>query len=430
MQRGSTDQAGLSAVIARQRTHVRMLLEQDDGRWLMKRLVADFAPMARSIPSRSWDYGTVKLLSGSSSGTRVMKWLSTRTGDFLGCEFEVLEWYPQVQWEEQPSNSPMTTSPLPWPFTQYRVTPSGTGQPLIPLTHQGLLIGRGDAPSFPSVEIGAYEFLYGPYRQGRSLPTDFVMRVARPDVWIHHVRMSPTQMAVQLRGRRAVGARVELTASLRDHGLGIAGPNRKVTIDLPRGLPSGAVLLASVDGTWRDHRHLDPVYRLESGDFSWESGDRSTELEALISTGEAAQLEFKREIPTVESSKQTLLKTIAAFANGDGGEILFGVENDGVITGVADAARQADRLSNLIKDTVYPAPAYDVARVRIDNRDVLALTIQPGPDVPYALRRGRTLTYHVRRAGTTFLAEPHELRAVVLARQPQPQTYPAGLLRP
>lgn len=432
MRRGTTDLGGLSASIGSRRANVRMLLEDDVGRPLVKRLVADVAPAHARSESHSWNYGSITLMSGLCSGQRLIKWLSEGSGEFLGVAFDVLEWYPQISWQEHPSLSAATTAPLPWPFTEYRLIPTGTGQQKASIFHSDFLVGRDDAPSFANADFGGYEVLWGPAHQPRSLPTDLVVRVARPEVWIQHVRLSPTSMTVHLRGRDAVGARVELTASLDEHRDGIAGANRRVTIDLPRGLPSGAILLVSRNGEWGDHRYLDPAYRINRDDFSWEYGDGGTELAAWISGGEGVQLEFKREVPNAnaESTKLAMLKTVSAFANGDGGVILFGVNDDGVIVGVPDPAKEEDRLSNLVKNMISPAPLYDIGRAQVPAGEVIALNVRPGPDVPYGVRvRGKALSYHVRRAGTTFVAEPHELRAAVLARQPQvPRPY-GNLLR-
>lgn len=399
-----------------------MLLENDEGRPLLKRLVADCAPLRPKPASRRWSYGSIDLLRGKCSASQLLGWLSQRSGELLGIEFDVIEWYPQINWQEHPSLSPATTAPLAWPFTEFRLTPTGTGQQKSAIAHSEFLIGREEAPSFGSAESGAYEVLWGPAYQPRSLPTELVVRVARPDVWIHHVKMTPTGMTVHLRGPCAMGARVELMASLDEHRSGIAGKNRSVTIQLPRGLPTGSMLLVSRDGEWKDHRYLDPAHRVGRDDFSWDYGDRSTELEAWISGGETAQLEFKRAVPSshMESSKLTMLKTVSAFANGDGGTIVFGVEDDGTVIGIENAAHECDRLSDMVKTQLSPAPVYDITRIAVKVGEVIALTIEPGPDVPYGVRsRGKTLSYHVRRAGTTFVAEPNDLRAAVLARRPQ-----------
>ena len=50
-----------------------------------------------------------------------------------------------------------------------------------------------------------------------------------------------------------------------------------------------------------------------------------------ITNGESTILEFKRECP--EDNKK-FLKTVSAFANGNGGTIIFGVDDDSNIVGL------------------------------------------------------------------------------------------------
>jgi predicted HTH transcriptional regulator len=57
--------------------------------------------------------------------------------------------------------------------------------------------------------------------------------------------------------------------------------------------------------------------------------DPESEIQALLSLGEGLQVEFKRQLPEDSAeSKRTIFKTVAAFANGHGGSIVFGVEKD------------------------------------------------------------------------------------------------------
>lgn len=53
----------------------------------------------------------------------------------------------------------------------------------------------------------------------------------------------------------------------------------------------------------------------------------------LTAAGQSQHVEFKEQIPTNEHRKK-MLKTVAAFASGDGGTILIGVTDDAQIVGV------------------------------------------------------------------------------------------------
>jgi predicted HTH transcriptional regulator len=157
--------------------------------------------------------------------------------------------------------------------------------------------------------------------------------------------------------------------------------------------------------------------------------DPITEVEVLISGGEGAATEFKRQLPSDERSIVMVMKTVAAFSNGDGGSLLFGVENDGTICGVASVSRDdIDRLTSLVSSWLRPRPEFDVTAADVDGKDVLILRVGSGPEPPYGV--GTTddrVRYYVRRSGTTSPATPADVRAAVRARLPSPNQ--AGIAR-
>ena len=68
-----------------------------------------------------------------------------------------------------------------------------------------------------------------------------------------------------------------------------------------------------------------------------------------------------RESPTVEykeSVTPTFLKTVSAYANYGTGKIEFGVDDEGVVVGLADPVAECLRIENMINDSLDPAPRY------------------------------------------------------------------------
>lgn len=140
-------------------------------------------------------------------------------------------------------------------------------------------------------------------------------------------------------------------------------------------------------------------------------------MEVLISGGECATVEFKRQLPGGDPAGA--MKTVAAFANGSGGALLFGVENDGQIVGLGEnhVRQSLDRLTNLISDWVRPLPDFECEMVEVADRCVIVISVEPGRDAPYGVGTSdRDTRYYVRRAGTTFPATPADVRAFVQAR--------------
>ena len=107
---------------------------------------------------------------------------------------------------------------------------------------------------------------------------------------------------------------------------------------------------------------------------------------------ETRQLEFKSDI------SNTFLKTVSAFANYDGGQILFGVGDTGEIIGLKDPAETCLAIENKINDSIRPQPQYELS---LNERDkTLTLTVEAGRSKPYtykskAYRRNDTATIEV-----------------------------------
>jgi predicted HTH transcriptional regulator len=161
--------------------------------------------------------------------------------------------------------------------------------------------------------------------------------------------------------------------------------------------------------------------------------DPGSELQALLSAGEGQRAEFKRQLPGgSDDSKRTVFKTVAAFANGDGGTIVFGVEKDEATVcglGSADPRTDRDRLIQLARSTVVPAPDLDVRHHDLDGKMLLVLTVPRGANPPYGItlpgKKDKPVEFYVRRGATTFPASPDEIRAAVLATvPPQPSSPP------
>ena len=107
---------------------------------------------------------------------------------------------------------------------------------------------------------------------------------------------------------------------------------------------------------------------------------------------ETRQLEFKSDI------SNTFLKTVSAFANYDGGQILFGVGDTGEIIGLKDPAETCLAIENKINDSIRPQPQYELS---VNEKDkIVTLTVEAGPAKPYtykskAYRRNDTATIEV-----------------------------------
>ena len=77
------------------------------------------------------------------------------------------------------------------------------------------------------------------------------------------------------------------------------------------------------------------------------------------------------------------LKSVSAFANTQGGRLLFGVANDGSLVGLADAQGDAEFISETIKAQMDPVPEIDLSLHEEDGKRFVVVEIKAGSETPY-----------------------------------------------
>ena len=107
---------------------------------------------------------------------------------------------------------------------------------------------------------------------------------------------------------------------------------------------------------------------------------------------ETRTTEFKEKITN------TFLKTVSAFSNYDGGEVFFGIDDNGNIKGLSDVKQACLDIENKINDSITPQPHYTL---ELQNHDrTIKLTVKSGMQKPYlykskAYKRNDTATIEV-----------------------------------
>lgn len=102
-------------------------------------------------------------------------------------------------------------------------------------------------------------------------------------------------------------------------------------------------------------------------------------IEELISQGEHQQLDFKFEV----SDSKKIARTLSAFANTDGGRLLIGVKDNGVIAGVRSEEEyyMIEAASTMYTQPVVP---FEAKRWDLHGKTVLEIYIAPSSDKPHA----------------------------------------------
>lgn len=379
-----------------QSAFVRAVVREDGGHrpvWYVDAVVGPPAAPAQ-WQARVWAYEPVTFVAAQVSSRALAAALDRDDAQVLplgryDLVLPVLS--EQLPWRRNPSRARYNAVSLPWPALTYE--PWRPDQPLR-TNLSDFLIGD-DCPSFATYDAAFRAFFYSDFSNSppQQAPSGFgVVRVIERAAWLDRVLITPTHIDVHVDGSDINGARVELNSSTYRADAQISETGH-VQISLPDGLPPGAWLFLSRDRRWLDYRAIgDYQARGELAGAGVDvqlPEDPEAEIQALLAQGEGQYVEFKRQLPedTVEA-KRTVFKTVAAFANGQGGSIVFGVEKDeATVCGLTslELVKERDRLAQLARSIVTPTPVIEVRQYDLEGKTLLVLAVEPGTDAPYGV---------------------------------------------
>jgi predicted HTH transcriptional regulator len=127
-------------------------------------------------------------------------------------------------------------------------------------------------------------------------------------------------------------------------------------------------------------------------------------IQEILKQSEDKSLEFKKEIP---KNRENLLKTVVAFANGSGGHIYVGVNDDRTVTGIKDEPLDLEeKLSSIIYDSISPIPNAFFQTAAFEDKTIFIIRILPGANKPYYLKKlGPEVGIFVRVGSTNRKAD-------------------------
>lgn len=115
------------------------------------------------------------------------------------------------------------------------------------------------------------------------------------------------------------------------------------------------------------------------------------------------------------------MKTVVAFANGNGGKIVFGIDDKTLeIVGMDEdnIFKTMDAITNAISDSCEPRIRPDVTLQTVNDKTVIVVEILPGAMRPYYIKsEGMTEGTYMRVSGTTRPVEGYMLKELILEGQ-------------
>ena len=118
-----------------------------------------------------------------------------------------------------------------------------------------------------------------------------------------------------------------------------------------------------------------------------------------IGQGESKTLEFKESFP----KNIAIAKTVIAFANGAGGKLIIGVNDQGRIVGIDEDSlfETQDRIASIIYDVCYPNIIPEIYTANIGGKLVLVTEVFPGNLKPYYIKqKGKNDGTYIRVGAT------------------------------
>ena len=236
------------------------------------------------------------------------------------------------------------------------------------------------------------------------------------------VRVSDDEVVVHIEGNQIRGMIVELAGDLPGPTIRLSGKasrSAKVAIPIHDGLPPGAWLLLRNGGEWIDRRSLTLPWA-RGTEAGVEFFEPRTKLEIFIANREGPEVEFKRQVPSDDAAKAKVMKTISAFANGAGGSILFGIDDDQNLVGLPtrDVSRLKDQITQIVDSWIDPRPRFGFETLPTEDAEkvVLLLRVERGDGLYGCGRPGDQPSFFVRHYATTVMARAAEVEAIVRSR--------------
>src|SRR5574344_920699 len=108
------------------------------------------------------------------------------------------------------------------------------------------------------------------------------------------------------------------------------------------------------------------------------------------------------------------LKSVSAFANTLGGKLLYGIADDGRVVGLENAEKDAEDISEIIKNSLDPIPEFELTFEREGEKKILVVSVKAGSETPYYVFLKGHRDAYVRVGNESVKANSIDLKRLVL----------------
>lgn len=145
----------------------------------------------------------------------------------------------------------------------------------------------------------------------------------------------------------------------------------------------------------------------------------STDVKELIAEGEGTTIEFKRKLDNPEK----IARSISAFANTEGGVILFGIDDNGSVIGVESEKSVTEEILLAGAEFCDPPIEPEIESVSVRGKEVIVVTVPVSTEKPVYVSDGSDTDngnskVYVRVNDKTMLAS-RETAGILYAENPE-----------
>ena len=112
-------------------------------------------------------------------------------------------------------------------------------------------------------------------------------------------------------------------------------------------------------------------------------------------------------------------KVIVSFLNGQGGVLLCGVDDKGIVKGISKVEQVAHDLEQALKLNIQPSVLFSIEVHPFQNKNLIVIEVPAGKDTPYAYQND----IYIRNSDCIQKADVDTLRDMILRKQIEPERW-------
>ena len=128
--------------------------------------------------------------------------------------------------------------------------------------------------------------------------------------------------------------------------------------------------------------------------------------------GEATAYDKKEKLERNKS--KSWLKSVSAFANGEGGVLIWGISDNDEVIGLVDAKGDAEFISEVIKTKLDPVPVISLEFKVVNENQLVVLHVNAGQETPYYYIGDKQRIAYVRIGNESVVADRIQLKSLVM----------------